>query len=48
MNNYFRNKEFWKKREKNKKIATELPEWYSELERRYIEIASKKKENDDP
>jgi hypothetical protein len=37
MSNYFRNKEFWKKREKNKKIATELPEWYSDLERRYIE-----------
>ena len=47
MKKYDNIRKYWMNRKRNKNL-TESPSWYEDLERRYIEIASKKKENDDP
>jgi hypothetical protein len=36
MKHWYNKREFWMKREKNKKIATELPDWYSDLEQNML------------
>jgi tRNA modification GTPase len=42
---YNRTKEFWMKKRKHE--LTELPDWYSDIEKRYIEAIRKKNEIDD-
>ena len=42
---YNKTREFWGKKRKHE--LTELPDWYSDIEKRYIEIIHKKNEIDD-
>ena len=42
---YNRTREFWMKKRKHE--LTELPDWYSDIEKRYIEAIRKKNEIDD-
>ena len=42
---YNRTKEFWMKKRKHE--LTELPDWYSDIEKRYIEAIRKKNEIDE-
>ena len=42
---YNRTKEFWMKKRKHE--LTELPDWYSDIEKRYIEAMRKKNEIDE-
>ena len=42
MKHWYNKREFWMKREKNKKIATELPDWYYDLEQKYVQLVQMK------
>jgi hypothetical protein len=42
MKHWYNKREYWRKREKNKKIATELPDWYSDLEQKYVQLVQMK------